>query len=230
MVVSNGFYRKLEKWLIDEGTREKIYRPFQMNGNPYKANVFLVNVVANPVLQMEPSYTKLVADGLVNEDVLHELFAAELADATREYKGSVQFAKWLYKISGEQVVLTSLNAYEVADVKDLKNIKKQQPAQFARGEQIFDEVLAEFTPKIIVLQGKQVVEQFGQRFAERLTLHQTKLTKIQELEEAGLFATLQTDDGSTIDVFAIRSMGYFGKDGASFGIFKKNLKKALKNL
>lgn len=207
-----------------------MYRPFQMDGNPYKANVFLVNVAANPVLEMEPDYTKLVADGLVDEDVLQDLFAEKLAGATREYKGSVQFASWLYKLAGEQAVLTSLNAYEVDDLKDLKQVKKQQPAHYARGEQIFDEVLAEFAPKIIILQGKQAVEQFQQRFAEQLTIKNTKHTKIQDLEEAGLFATMQKDDGSIIEVFATRSMGYFGKDGASFEKFKKNLKKSLKKL
>lgn len=230
MVVSSGFYRKIEKWLVDEQTGEKLYKPFQINGNPYKANVFLVNVVANPVLAMEQSYIKLFADGLVDEEILCELYAEELANASREYKGSVQFAQWLYKISGQQAVLTSLNAYEVDDVKDLKQVKKQYPAQYARGQEIFDEVLHEFAPKIIILQGKTAVEQFQERFADNLLVKNTKHTKIQDFEEAGLFAALHLEDGRVIEVFATRSMAYFGKDGASFEKFKKNLKKALKRL
>lgn len=230
MTVSDGFYRKIEKWLIDDETGDKRYKPFQINGNPYKANVFLVNVMANPVLATEQSYVKLFADGLVDEEILQELYAEKLANASREYKGSEQFAKWLYKISGEQVVLTSLNAYEVDDIKDAKLVKKQYPTQYERGQQIFEEVLTEFAPKIIILQGKAAVEQFQQRFNERLIIKNTKHTKIQDLEEAGLFATLHTADGRTIEVFATRSMAYFRKDGASFEIFKKNLKKALKRL
>lgn len=230
MVVSTGFYRKVEKWLVDEQTGEKLYKPFQVSGNPYKANVFLVNTMASPVLATEKSYIKLFADGLVDEEILHELYAGELANASREYKGSVQFAKWLYKVSGEQAVLTSLNAYEVDDVKDAKLIKKQHPAQYERGQEIFDEVFEEFAPKIVILQGKAAVEQFQERFAEGLILKNTKHTKIQDLEEAGLFATLHLEDGRMVEVFATRSMAYFGKDGASFEKFKKNLKKALKKL
>lgn len=230
MVVSSGFYRRIEKWLADEAAGQKIYRPFQMNGNPYKANVFLVNIAPSPILAIDSSYMKLFADGLVDEEILRELYVGELANAPREYKGSIQFAKWLYKISGEQAVLTSLNAYEVDDVKDLKHIKKNQPAQYKRGQEIFDEVLTEFAPKILILQGKATVEQFQARFDECLIIKNTKHTKIKDLEEAGLFATLHTENGATIEVFATRSMAYFGQDGASFGIFKKNLKKALKRL
>ena len=69
MVVSSGFYRKIEKWLVDEQTGEKLYKPFQVSGNPYKAHVFLVNTIANPLLATEKSYIKLFADSLVDEEI-----------------------------------------------------------------------------------------------------------------------------------------------------------------
>lgn len=228
MTISKGFYKKVEKWLAVETTDKGLFRPFQANGNPYRANLFLVNVAPSPVLESEREYFPLLADALVNATMFDELYGKNCV--SREHKGSMQFAHWLQEALNEVTVITSLNAYQINDIKELKHIKKQNPIQYKRGQAIFDEVLTEFQPKIMILQGKATVDEFKTRFGERLILINTTATKIQDLEAAGLFALLQNEDGTLTEIYATRSMAYFGKDGASFTEFKKLLKKSLKKL
>ena len=223
MTVSTGFYKKIYSWVTREGTEQVLFRPFQSNGNPYKSRVFLVGATMSPLLKVEENSVKLFADALVNEDLLEDLYHAELLAASREYKGSVQFAKWLHEQYGEQVVFTSVNAYQTNDVKELKHLKKEDPTQYDRGIEIFKEVLTEFQPEIIILQGATAVEQFKSLYEEHLVAYNPAVTKIQDLENEGAFAEMFYTNGEMVKIFATRSMSYFGKNGETFENFKGEL-------
>lgn len=228
MTISIGFYKKISKWLTAEETNDVLFNPLQLNGNPYKATVFLVNSASTPILHSSQDNLLLFANALVDRKLLKKNYAEQVRVANREYKGSVKFANWLQETHQQTSVLTSLNAYQVSEAKQLDEVKKQDPINYVRGMEIFDEVLQEFQPSILILQGKATVDQFLARYSNDLLIQHNGVTKIQDLEDFGPIASRKNADGSVTEIFATRSMAYFGKDDASFEKFKKHLKKSLK--
>lgn len=225
MAISLGFYKKIFNWVTEEESERTLFKPFQIDGNPYKSRVFLVNLNPNPVLKVEENSVRIFADALVDNELLHDLYRLELSQASREFKGSMQFAAWMKKQFGENIVLTSVNAYQTDEPKELKAIKKTDPANYQRGFDIFKAVMNEFQPEVVILQGTAALEQFKVLYNKQLVIYNSSISlKVQELENIGVFAELHYENGKTAKIMACRSMGYFGKEGASFEIFKKRLK------
>lgn len=214
---------------MDAEKNEVLYRPFIIDGNPYKSRVFLVGANAMPLFKVIPSGEKLFADALVNNDLMEDLFYNEIQHTSREFRGSLQFTKWLQKELNETAVYTSLNAYQVENADDLKLAKKENLQAFARGQVIFDEVFNEFQPEIIVLQGTAALNQFKEMYTERLVIYNPTITKVQQLEVQGPFAEMLDLNGKKVYIFATRSMSYFGKDGSKFEHFKSEIRKFLEN-
>ncbi|MEK4228055.1 RNA 2'-phosphotransferase [Solibacillus sp. FSL H8-0538] len=228
MTVSLGFYKIIYNWVTEEGTERALFKPFQINGNPYKSRVFLVGMNPNPVLIVEENSTGIFADALVDMELLHDLYRPQLAQAPREFKGSMQFAAWMKEQFGEDIVLTSVNAYQTNVAKELKVIKNTDPTNYERGMDIFKEVVDEFQPEIIILQGTAALEQFKSLYYETLIVDDSSIPlKVQELENVGVFAEMYYSNGNNVKILAVRSMAYFGKDGTSFEKFKKNLSELL---
>lgn len=226
MAISTGFYKKIYQWLINEDKDKVLFRPFITDGNPYKSRIFLVGSNAIMPLKVEANSEHIFAEALVSHALLQDMYQHELLQAPRELKGSLQFSQWLQQY-GESVVYTALNAYQVENVEEIKRLKKEDPVNFKRGQMIFCEVLEEFKPEIIVLQGASAVTQFKAMYAENLVIYHTAITKLPILEEAGPFAEMYYEDGKKALIFAARSMSYFGKDGTTFEKFKGNLVKSL---
>lgn len=214
---------------MDVEKNEVRYRPFIMDGNPYKSRVFLVGSNAIPFFMVEQGDEKSFADALLNQDLLEDLYDRDIHDAPREFKGSLHFAKWLQKEFNETTVYTSLNAFQVETADELKKVKKENPQAFARGQVIFDEVFNEFQPEIIILQGTAALNQFKEMYAERLVIYNSTITKVQQLEVEGPFAEMLDQNGKKVYIFATRSMSYFGKDGLKFGDFKNKIREFLEN-
>lgn len=214
---------------MNEAKNEVLYRPFIMDGNPYKSRVFLVGSNAIPFFKVEQGDEKSFADALLNQDLLEDLYDRDIHDAPREFKGSLHFAKWLQKEFNETAVYTSLNTYQVESADELKVVKKENRQAFARGQGIFDEVLNEFQPEIIVLQGTAALNQFKEMYAERLVIYNPTITKVQQLEVEGPFAEMLDQNGKKVFIFATRSMSYFGKDGSKFEDFKNKIREFLEN-
>lgn len=227
MTVSLGFFKKIKQWILAEGTDQVLFRPFQTNGNPYKSSVFLVSAHATPLLKVEENSEQVFIDALVNADLLEELYSAQFAKASREVKGSRQFANWMNESYGENIVCTSINTYQINDAKELKVLKKEDLVNYQRGIDIFTEVVDEFQPDVIILQGAAAVEQFKALYAEHLFVYHPEVTKVQDLENTGSFAEMYYKDGKVVKIFATRSMAYFGKDGSAFGAFKGKLQEVL---
>ncbi|ATP38761.1 RNA 2'-phosphotransferase [Solibacillus sp. R5-41] len=229
MTVSIGFYKKIYNWIMSEAKNEVIYRPFILDGNPYKSRLFLVGSNAIPFFKVEQGSEKGFADALLNRDLMEDLYNSEVQHAPREFKGSLHFAKWLQKELNETAVYTSLNTYQVESADELKEVKKENPEAFARGQVIFDEVLNEFQPEIIVLQGTAALNQFKAMYAEQLVIYNSTITKVQHLEAEGAFAEMLDHNGKKVHIFATRSMSYFGKDGSKFECFKNKICEILDN-
>lgn len=224
MPISTGFYKKIANWVVDESKTQVKFRPFLTNGNPYKARVFLVSANASPVFLVEQAGEPLFAEALINHKILTELYGNELSAASREFKGSLQFEQWMQEVYDENVLYTSLNTYQTNDAKLAKTLDEKN---YARGQVIFSEVLEEFQPEIIILQGSVAFSQFKTMYADQLEILNMTDSKVQDIEDAGAFAKLRYTNGRVATVLVTRSMSYFGKDGAKFEQFKEHLMKML---
>lgn len=222
MPISQGFYKKLYQWLMNETNTTVAFRPFLTNGNPYKSRIFLVGANATPSFQVGENEERIFAESLVHRELFMQLFHEQYMKAPREFKGSIYFNQWLEQ-RGESVIYTSLNTYQLESVNDAKIAKKVDTENFARGQQIFNEVLQEFQPEIIVLQGATTFNQFKTMYAEDLVIYNPDITKVQLLEMEGPFAEYHYVTGKKALVFVTRSMSYFGRDGKIFEQFKENL-------
>lgn len=229
MPISKGFYKKVYPWLTGENSKNVLYRPFLTKGNPYKSRIFLVSSHAVPIFKVEDRSEQTFAESLVNRDLLHDLYLSEIKGAPREFKGSLQFENWLEKQHQESLMYTSLNTYQLESADEAKVAKKEDTSNFERGNLIFKEVMDEFQPEIIILQGTAAYEQFKVRYADRLAIFNEDVTKLQLLEQTGPFAEMVYEDGKKASIFVTRSMSYFGADGSKFEQFKVNLAKVLEN-
>ncbi|MER1958240.1 MAG: RNA 2'-phosphotransferase [Solibacillus sp.] len=226
MPISVGFYKKMHQWLVDANEENVKFRPFLTKENPYKSRIFLVSQHAVPYFHVEDESEKIFAEALVNRALLEELYGNELQAAPREFQGSLQFEAWL-EAQGESLLYTSLNTYQLDSQDEAKLVKQTDSEQYVRGEQVFYEVLNEFQPEILILQGTTAFNQFKKHFAENLVIYNPSITKVQLLEETGPFAEMHFANGKKMLVFVTRSMSYFGKDGSKFEKFKDNLVKML---
>ncbi|MGN7478833.1 RNA 2'-phosphotransferase [Solibacillus silvestris] len=227
MPISAGFYKKMHQWLMGEDGKTVAFRPFLTKGNPYKSRVFLISANAVPFFKVEDRSEQIFAESLVNRELFQELYFSEIMGAPREFKGFLQFEAWLEKQHNESLIYTSLNTYQLEAANNAKFAKEQDKANFEQGQIIFKEVLKEFQPEIIILQGTAAFEQFKASYADDLVIYNADVSKLQQLEEAGPFAEMHYGNGKKVFVFVTRSMGYFGPEGAKFEHFKENLAELL---
>ena len=227
MPISAGLYKKVTPWLKGENGNSVAFRPFLTKGNPYKSRIFLVSSNAVPYFKVEDENEQNFAEALVNRELFRELYFNEIMAAPREFKGSLQFEKWLETQHHESVIHTSLNTYQLETADQAKVAKKEDAVNFEQGQAIFKEVLEEFQPKIIILQGAATLNQFKAMYGERLVSYHPDVTKVQQLEEVGPFGEMHYENGETVFVFVTRSMSFFGVDGLKFERFKGNLAKML---
>lgn len=125
MTVSVGFFRKIYEWIVDGHSDDIQYRPFQVDGNPYKSRVFLVGLYPESLAYFDLNDIKMYADSLVDGELFEQLNGLEIIAASREYKGSLNFAQWMKKEFNENVVLTNVNCLLAKDYKQFKQMKKK---------------------------------------------------------------------------------------------------------
>lgn len=224
MIISPGFYRKIYAWIYEETSEEILFRPFQLNGNPYKSKVFIVG--ASPEL-LEGWLTEdieLYAEALIDANYMEEINDF-YGDCSREFKGTLNFVNWMKTHYNEDVVMTHLNSYCAHDEKELKELKKKQDPLFEKGEQLFNEVLTEFTPEILVLHGTKPWKAFLERYQERIVPRVDSILtdSVQLLEQQGVIAEMQLHSGKLVKILVCRSMSHFGKEGTSFTKLKETI-------
>lgn len=226
MTVSAGFYKKIYDWVIDEKSGKVAFQPFQVDGNPYKSKVILVRATPESLPQEDLKDVKLYVDSLVDAKLFKELNSHQIKTVSREYKGCINFVTWMKEHYSENVVLANVNSL-VESTQHLKQIKKKNDALYKKGIKIFEEVLNEFKPEIIILQGSTVLKQFREQFENQLIFHNDSFEKVQQLEQMGVFAEFPLQNGQRVKILGCRSMTYFGKDGVNFGEFKFTLDQLL---
>lgn len=230
MTVSVGFFRKIHEWVADGQSREIKYRPFQVDGNPYKSKVFLVGLYPESLSSFDLKDAKIFADSLVDGELFEQLNGIQIIRASREYKGSLNFAEWMKKTYNENIVLTNVNCFIAKDDKQFKQMKKENHDCYLTGKKLFEEVLHEFSPEIIIIHGSKAFHEFREIYQDRL-VHKTDafLTgTVQELEKLGIIAEFPLRSGKNSKIIACRNMSYFGKEGGTFGALKEAIGNLLK--
>jgi len=221
MAVSAGFYKKIKQWMIDSEAGKIAYQPFQANGNPYKAKIFIIGATPEPHLQIHPDNLDFYARFLVDSEGFQEIFQEEINAASREYKGCLNFMEWMKGNHNETVVLSYLNSLYVENTQSLKELKKQKHPLFTKGTQLLQEILNEFAPKILIVQGasnwKLFLDQFGDQLVDVVSINES----VQQLESRGVVAKLLLTNGEEVNVLACRTLGNFGKTGTSFSELKQ---------
>ncbi len=229
MTVSRGFYKKIQQWIMDNEIGDCTFQPFQVDGNPYKSKVFLVGASPEPKLEINYNDLNLYVESLVDIELFQDAFSEELQTASREYKGCLKFISWMKEHYNENIVLTNVNCLPVESAQKLKQMRKEQHRLYKRGLEIFEEVVNEFEPEILVLQGSSSYKSFIDNFGDKLVDFIGKDTSdtVQQLEQKGVIAKLPLKNGKNVNILVCRSMGYFGKEGSTFGDFKATLERIL---
>ncbi len=65
MGVSIGFHRKINDWILSQ-EQEVVFRPFLVDGNPYKSRVFVVGAFPQPKLDIQPDEQQQYIESLVD--------------------------------------------------------------------------------------------------------------------------------------------------------------------
>jgi len=228
MSVSVGFLKKIQQWISDDSSEEILFLPFQTQGNPYKAKVLLAGAYPEPPIQVKEEDSQILADTLVDANLFQDLFQNEISTASREYRGSLNFAAWGKEHLQQQIVLSSINCLNVKSAQ-LKRLKKEDDPLYLKGFSIFEEVLNEFEPEVLVIQGSTAFKLFVDQFKDRLVdVEVDDLTmSVQALQQRGVIAKLCLNNGRNVNILVSKSMATFGKEGKTFGEFKDILKQLL---
>ncbi|WP_042470340.1 hypothetical protein [Bacillus ndiopicus] len=227
MAVSAGFYKKIKAWVTD-GDAQLAFRPFQVDGNPYKSKMLVVGAFATPKIESDTTDERVYIEALVNAQLFEEMYGFEMRQKSREYLGTLHFIEWIKEELNTCATITYMNVLQARDAKEFKLTHKENLALYSRGQEVFGEIVEEFQPEFIVLHGTEAVQQFRTHFAEQLADYYSQVNKVQQLEEYGVFGELHCKNGHIVKVLACRSMSYYGKEGKAFQQFKEKLKSLYK--
>lgn len=230
MTVSVGFFRKIQEWVLEGHSQEIKYRPFQVNGNPYKSKVFLVGLYPETLAFFKTDDAKMYADSLVDGELFEQLNGLEMVTASREYKGSLNFVQWMKKEYDEDVVLTNVNGFLAESDQQFKQMKKENHVHYQFGKKLFKEMMNEFSPEIIIIEGSKAFEEFKEICKDQLIkkVETFDTDSVKELEKFGVIAELVLDSEKTVKVLVCRNMSYFGKEGTTFSQLRETINQLLK--
>ena len=229
MAISVGFYKHVNKWLVDQHSNELIFRPFETNMNPYKADVFIVGAHPTPVLNLSMEQSKLYANALVNRDEFMELFPDYFKSTSRDVKGAIRLTETLEKY-GISTVISYVNALTAKNLTDLKKQKKDNKEAFEYGTEIFKNVLDEIQPPIILLHGSYALEQFRQNLAGFFVEFGHNTRKLEDLIDEGVFGKIMYKNGKESIVLVSKSLASFKENDEDFEGTIKELQKAKMSL
>ena len=224
MGISIGFHRKVNDWILSQ-EQEVVFRPFLVDGNPYKSRVFVVGAFPQPNLNIQPDEQQQYIESLVDVALFDSVYGEKMQ--SRENKGVTAFTQWLKETCGEAVVNTNVTTLMADSVKQLKEFKKTIPQDYEKGFQVFREVLEEFQPEIVILHGADALKQFRHQFEDCLIDYYAHIEKVQELEEVGAFAEIHFNEERKVEILACRNLSMYGKSGEKFAHFKKHVRQQL---
>ena len=120
MGISIGFHRKVNDWILSQ-EQEVVFRPFLVDGNPYKSRVFVVGAFPQPNLNIQPDEQQQYIESLVDVALFDSVYGEKMQ--SRENKGVTAFAQWLKETCGEAVVNTNVTTLMADSAKQLKELK-----------------------------------------------------------------------------------------------------------
>ena len=220
MGVSIGFHRKINDWILSQ-KEEVVFRPFLVDGNPYKSRVFVVGAFPQPKLNIQLEERQQYIESLVDVALFDSRYGDLLQ--SRENKGIAAFTQWLKEACGEVVVHTSVTTLMVDSEKNLKELKKTTPQDYEKGFRVFREVLEEFQPEIVILHSADALKQFRHQFKDCLIDYYAHIEKVQELEDVGAFAEIHFHEERKVKILACRNLSMYGKSGEKFADFKQHV-------
>ena len=224
MGISIGFHRKINDWILSQ-KQEVVFRPFLVDGNPYKSRVFVVGAFPQPKLDIQPEEQQQYIESLVDVALFDSLYGDKMQ--SRENKGIVAFTQWLKETCDEAAVNTNVTSLMADSARQLKELQKITPSDDEKGLQVFREILEEFQPEIVILHGADTLKQFRSQFADSLIDYYAHIEKVQELEEVGVFAEMHFHEERKVKILACRNLSMYGKSGKKFADFKKQVLKQL---
>jgi hypothetical protein len=224
MSVSKGFHKKINEWILSEEGRVA-FRPFLVNGNPYKTRIFVVGSFPHPFMEIDENEHEEYIESLLDAELWDGFYGEQMQ--SRENKGTAAFIRWLKEACGETAVQVNVTALMADSAKQLKEYSKESPEDYEKGYRIFQETVEEFQPELLILHGSDALKQFRKRFGKALLDQYPQMEKVQDLEEVGFFAEWKLSDERKVKIIACRNLSYYGKMGEAFRVFKEQVKKAL---
>lgn len=224
MGVSNGFSRKITEWMLSEEGRVA-FRPFLVDGNPYKSRFFVVGAFPHPVIAVDEGEHEEYVESLVDAELWNAFYGDQMQ--SRENKGTAAFVQWLKEACGETAVHVNVTALMADSAKKLKEHGKESPGDYKKGFDVFQETVEEFQPEFLILHGADAVKQFRKQFGKALQDRYAQIDKVQDLEEVGVFAQWHIASGRKVQVLACRNLSYYGKMGEAFEVFKQRIQEML---
>ena len=224
MGVSIGFHRKINDWILSQEDGV-VFRPFLVDGNPYKSRVFVVGAFPQPKFHIQSDEKQQYIESLVDAALFDSLYGEIMP--SREHKGVAAFGQWLKEVCGEVVVNSNVTTLMVDSEKQLKELKNTAPQDYEKGFQVFREVLEEFQPEVLILHGADALKQFRHQFEDSLIDYYARIEKVQELEEVGVFAEIHFHEERKVKILACRNLSMYGKTGEKFANFKKHVRQQL---
>ena len=145
------------------------------------------------------------------------------SEISRTRTGMNSFLNWLSNQTAKAIAETNVICYPTANVKLLR---KEPDYILESGKEIFRKLLMSFTPRLLILHGKETVQHcFDIMVKQRLVSpHEFDIEKpIEQLERQLPLFEFGYPGGKTGAALACRHFMYYGAKGESFTNFRHNV-------
>jgi len=208
------------------------YRPLICNGDLNKADIFFVGTnPATPIYEKDLDLN-LYLELLLNYDKFID-FYKELrikqgkSEFSRTRIGMNSFLNWLVQHTDSTIIETEAIPYPT---DKLKTLWKEPDKIIQKGKDIFVELVLRFSPKLVILHGKETVDQVVDSLVKREIevdgLDNLNIS-IEEMEKQAPLFTITYPNGKRGVVVACRHFMYYGNKGDSFSGFRENVLKLI---
>jgi hypothetical protein len=215
------------------GEGKAYYRPLICKGELDKADIFFVGTnPATPIYQEnveQDAYVEL----LLNYNKFIEFYKGHRiskgkTEVSRTRMGMNSFIDWLSIHTSSSIIETEAIPYPT---DKLKALWKEPKTIIERGKNIFADLILKFEPKLIILHGKETVEQALDILIKReisVDRYVDLQQPIESMEEQVPLFTITYSNGKKGAIAACRHFMYYGSKGDSFSGFRERLLALLK--
>jgi hypothetical protein len=223
---------KIKEMCIPPEKGKAYYRPVICKGNLQDVDIFFVGTnPATPIFPNEidiDSYVELLMD---YEKFIHYYKTSRLrsdkTEISRTRIGMNSFLNWLSSATESSIAETEIIPYPT---ENLKLLRKEPDYIVDRAKDIFYQLLMEFNPKLVILHGKETVEQTVELFASRGIIGKGAVDidqPIEDMEKRAPLFQFTYLNGKVGAILACRHFMYYGTKGESFAEFRSNVMRIL---